>query len=358
MTRRLPDPLRTLLRELAEADAAELVAQARERARERAAKLIEDELVDELLRAAGRAGPRESRPAPDQPSSPRAAPHHPSSSEQIWWTYCVLSADDVERVPALLEGVEPGTEVEAVREGALAALVSAVPAAEYDDLRLREHLEDLGWVERTARRHEAVLEQSLGRLTIVPLRLCTLFRDHAGVRRLLREQARPLLDSLAKVDGCAEWGVKVFAQEGERVEQEVGAEAEAAGERPGATERSGVRERPGAPERPGATYLIQRQGERERAERAAQIRAECAEAVHQRVSACAREAVTNPPQRPELHGRKMTMVLNGAYLVADERVGELQDTIGALQAEWAPRGCSIELTGPWPAYNFVTGAMP
>ncbi len=74
-----------------------------------------------------------------------------------------------------------------------------------------EHLEDLEWVERTARRHEDVLEAALQETTIVPLRLCTLYRDTDGVRRLLREHRAAFRDGLSRVGGCVEWGVKVFA---------------------------------------------------------------------------------------------------------------------------------------------------
>jgi hypothetical protein len=215
-----------------------------------------------------------------------------------------------------------------------------VPAAEYDDVRLREHLEDLEWVERTARRHEAVLEEALGHITIVPLRLCTIYHDQGGVRGLLREHADTLLRSLARVEGCAEWGVKVFAD----------------GSATGTYAQTAVEEAEALTERPGATYLIQRRRERQRAEQASELRGRCVESVHQTISACARESISNPPQRPELHGREMAMLLNGAYLVALERTSELHDAINALQAEWEPRGFVLELTGPWPAYNFVSGA--
>ena len=78
-------------------------------------------------------------------------------------------------------------------------------------MRLREHLEDLGWVERTARAHERVLEQVLRSAALVPLRLCTLYRDVDGVRHLLRESSTSLTEALAKVAGRTEWGVKVLA---------------------------------------------------------------------------------------------------------------------------------------------------
>jgi hypothetical protein len=325
-----PDQLRRALRELAEADVEEVVAFAREQARARAQKLIEDAMLDELLEAVARrstgaaATRREGQPAEDQ-------------TAEAWWVYCVLAARDCANVPSGLEGIESGMPVQTLREGELAAVVSPLPAAEYDDDRLREHLEDLEWVERTARRHESVLEGALDRVAIVPLRLCTIYHDLAGVRRLLRERATVLTTGLAKVDGCAEWGVKVFAGE-------VG---------PGDVEphrSAAIAEG----ERPGATYLLHRQRERQQAARASELRAACVQSVHERASLCAREAVANSPQRPELHGRGMAMILNGAYLVSHDRVQGLHDAVAALQATWAPQGFVIELTGPWPAYNFVS----
>lgn len=360
-----PESLLRGLREIAAADAPELLAEARARARIRAEALIEDALVEELVATAARlhnghshgrpdVGPEagappadharsadDARPARDVRRLPDGGSENGrSAGGQVWWTYCVASTDDIQLIPSELEGIEAEGRVEVVREGALAALVSPVPASEYGDERLREHLEDLAWLERIARRHEAVLDEVLNEATIVPLRLCTLYRDRSGVRGFLRDYARSLLEGLSRIGGCTEWGVKVFA------------DARAGGvPDPG---EAGV-------EASGAAYLQQRQQERVLAERAAEVRAKCAEAVHRRLTELAREAVSNPPQRPEVHGRDLRMLLNGAYLVQRGREDELARTVDVLREEWEPLGFVVELTGPWPPYNFasaVAGVMP
>lgn len=354
------ESLRRELHEIAAADAPQLLAQARERARIRAEALLEDALVQELIAAASRlrdASVSETRSArtvraaaePNAPPGSRAAPKAPpdpgarrafearsTDDGQVWWTYCVASAEDITSRPSELEGIEPETQVQVVREGPLAALVSPVPSAEYGDERLREHLEDLRWLEHTARRHEAVLEAALQDVTIVPLRLCTLYRDVDGVRGFLRDYEDPLIEGLTRVQGCTEWGVKVFA------------EARAGS--------SGPDTSPGTSERSGAAYLQQRQQERALAERASEVRAKCAEAIHRRMRELAREAASNPPQRPGVHGRELRMLLNGAYLVERGRDEELARAVETLREEWEPLGFVIELTGPWPPYNFVAGA--
>jgi hypothetical protein len=344
--------LQAALERIAAADAPEVLEDARARAREKAAELIGEALVQELLRAAGEidSGPsrrRKRSPAPREKLE-SADPHQGAAAVEpadapepqeghAWWAYCVIRVDDADAIADELDGVEPGMPVEVVAAGELAALVSKVPLAQYNDEQLRAHLEDLEWVERIARAHEAVLERVLQSTTLVPLRLCTLYRNLDGVRRLLRESRETLIEGLDQVEGCVELGVKVFAVAGG---VPVGAE--------GASDAEA--------QSSGAEYLSRRRRERDRAERAREERAQSAEAVHERVSALSRAAIANPPQRREAHGRDADMLLNGAYLVERDAVSDVADALADLRAQWEPRGLELELTGPWPAYNFVTGA--
>jgi hypothetical protein len=308
--------LRKALAQVAAEDAAAVLAEAREGARVRARELIEDALVDEIVSAA----------AALRMAQPRAA------AGEALWAYCVLAAADAGSLPAIT-GIEGDASVECLVEGDLAALVSAVPLAEYGDERLREHLNDIDWVERTARRHEAVLEAALPHCTIVPLRLCTLFRDRDGVRKLLRDENETMRAALETLDGRAEWGLKIFA-DSSRVAA------------PGAGGHDGD----------GTGYLNRKQRERDaRAALSETIAAYAAEA-HERMTGLADAARTNPVQRPEAHGRAADMVLNGVYLVRLEREAELMRVVGELRRRWAPEGVELELSGPGPGYIFVAGA--
>jgi hypothetical protein len=77
-----------------------------------------------------------------------------------------------------------------------------------------------------------------------------------------------------------------------------------------------------------------------------------AQAVHAELARLSASARLYPPQSPEIAGHSGSMVLNAAYLVADERAEEF----GAAVAELAARHPTLELTltGPWPAYSFVS----
>jgi hypothetical protein len=210
MTLRDPgEDLREAIARVVAEDAPALVEEAREAARTRARAIVEEALVDELVRAVAASAARQhgaERPYPASDGS-SAQGEGPIAGEALW-AYCVLDARA--ELPDELEGVE-GAAVLRIVERDLAALVSLVPLADFDDERLREHLNDIEWVERTARAHEDVLEQVLARATVVPLRLCTIYRDDEGVCRLLRDERDELRRSLDAVSGRAEWGLKLFA---------------------------------------------------------------------------------------------------------------------------------------------------
>lgn len=101
-------------------------------------------------------------------------------------------------------------------------------------------------------------------------------------------------------------------------------------------------------------------GERQRLQRRAQLVASrqarrealaSAQDVHTTLHAVAALARLYPPQGPDLSGHTTPMVLNSAYLVADERAGEFARTVGELAARH--RGVRLTLTGPWPGYSFA-----
>jgi hypothetical protein len=341
----LPDGLRAALAQLAQAEMPEVFAEARALARARAKALIEDALVAEFLRAA-EVSDRAALDEPPEPLANRASEPAPQASAtpepvrgDALWAYCILA--DADAAPVGTQGVEPDREVERVEDGELVALVSPVPLSEYSDDRLREHLNDIDWVGRVARAHESVLDQTLERATILPLRLCTLYTDRESVRRMLRECGPMLLNELSELEGRREWGAKVF------VDQERFADALSEGPEGEGSAAGGQRSA-------GAEYMARRGRERKASERQQEIGDSVVGEIHAALEAIADRARTNPLQRPELHGRGEQMLLNGAYLVSREREQELAQAADALRERWSASGFALELTGPWPPYNFVS----
>jgi Gas vesicle synthesis protein GvpL/GvpF len=310
------------------------------RAEAEAVAALRDALIDAALAERGRAGG--STRAPRRRAAPEAPPSHEGPSGEALWAYCVLRVG--EPLPDDVRGVDGGA-LERVEARGLAAVVSRVPLAEYGAVPLRENLNDLGWLERVARAHESVLERALTKSTIVPLRLCTIYEGEQSVRDMLAREHDSLTEALEALAGRQEWGVKLIADADRLAEAARTGSAEAAALEDELGDRTG-----------GGAYMLRRRLERHVREAVETLGAGLADEVHAELQNWAGDAVVLPPQNPELSGHAGRMLLNGAYLVEAERVDGLRERVGELEERHRTLGARIELTGPWPPYNFLPGA--
>jgi gas vesicle protein GvpL/GvpF len=240
-----------------------------------------------------------------------------------WWVYGVVRADADAATQE--DGIE-STHVRLIRAGRLAALAAEVPLDEFDEEGLRRNLEDLAWLEEQARAHDRVLFRALASAPLVPFRFGAVYRSEERVRQMLEQRASELEATLVRLRGSIELGVKAYLADARAETGEV----------------SGGRE-----------YMLQKQRERERAADAEARAHDLALEVHGRLAALAVDARANPLQRPELSGRRERMLLNAAYLVEDERRDAFADAAAELRRAHAQDGLQLELTGPWPPYNFA-----
>lgn len=349
------DALRRALEAFAAQAAPELIERARAEAVERArsvlvdamARALLDRVAAELLPASPPRPPATSRrraPTVDRPPSTPAPTAGPPPSarppgELGSYVYGVVRAADLD-LPSGLAGVDPRYATAAVEHEGLAALTSQVSLAEFGEEELRENLNDVAWLEEKARAHERVLDEARARMTVVPMRLCTIYRGEEQVHEMLAREHDVFVDALRRLEGHTEWGVKVIAAPGA-----LEAAATAPGDE-GAEELS-----------PGAAYMRERSREARAAEDLERLAEDWAHAAHERLAGVAAEALRNPVPDPAVTGHDGDMLLNGVYLVADAGTDAFRDEVSRLGSDYAARGVEVELTGPWPAYNFVKGSI-
>jgi hypothetical protein len=244
------------------------------------------------------------------------------SAEGVWLHAIVAHVD-----PATLDGV-PGMEgvrLSVIRAAGLAAVVSKVPLSRYGEEPMLRHLEDLTWLESAARAHHVVVD-ALSRVgPVVPARLATVYLDPDRVAELLTDRREEFADGLDRVAGRAEWGVKAYAVES-------------------------VVESAGAAES-GVAYLRKRRAQLTAQSEGLENATREASAVHASLAHFAAGARRHAPQDRRLSGAETAMVLNGAYLVDQDRVTEFTELVSALSKCHA--AVRVELTGPWPPYSFI-----
>jgi hypothetical protein len=307
--------------------------------------------------------PSTGKDSPSAPSAREPSVSEPSASERDpqdpdsvgCYVYGVVGAQAALTPGA--SGLEDVHEVFLIDGDSVAAVVSRVSLDEFGEEALKEHLDDLSWLERQARRHEQILGRVREQTTLVPMRLCTIYRDERSVREMLAREQTFLIDALDRLEGRTEWGIKIYAvsDPGDAPDEDASgndALGEASGETPDETRAPGPRAQDKTPG-PGASYLMQRRLREHRRECAEALMLERCELAHRELAQAAVEAKLNPVQPRELTGRDEPMVFNGVYLVEDAKHERFTSVVRALESDLAENGLELELTGPWTPYNFV-----
>lgn len=221
--------------------------------------------------------------------------------------------------------------VELVTIGPIAALVSRLSDAEYGADVWRAHAEDPRWLGGVAEAHHRVLQAVVGTADVLPLRLPSIHPDLAALKASLAERTDVLSAAMGRIRGHIELGAKAFVVSGPRED--------------------------GAPtgKVSGREYLARRKAQADLRESARSRRQARLVDAHHTMAAAAADSTTSPPQDPALSGRAEPMVLNAAYLVARDRLDDLVAVAERVGEDLHGDGIALEVTGPWPPYNFVEG---
>ena len=239
-------------------------------------------------------------------------------------------------VPDGLRGLDDAA-VRSLRTSELAAFVSDVPESEFAEGPLNASLSDMTWLTPRAIRHQEV-NAALAAVVdpLVPLSFGTVFRDPAGVERMLRDRAAEVLPRLAALTGKAEWIAVVRRDERAALDAlESSSEALRAlrAEVDAAT--------------PGRAYLVTRRLDETKRQ---ELRSADAAAIATAVAALERAGGTLF-REPLVEDAGQGMIARYSVLARRDGGAAL---LGADLDPWQDRGYRLDVTGPWPAYRFAT----
>ena len=262
-----------------------------------------------------------------------------------FYVYCIAENAAAAQLPAdaLPAAIEEDSTLEWIAINNLAALVSRVPLSTYNEESLAEHLTDATWTAIRAMRHETVVEYVAKRVTTIPLRFGTIYLERDGVEELLTERTRELELIIEQLRGREEWGVNVYSDRAlllssitsvSPVLRELVEQAEKAS--------------------PGQAYLMQKKIDAMRVDEARAAVNRIVDQIDEKLKEQSDDGVRLRILKVETteHGE---LKAKFAFLVKRSGFEEFRDTAERLAQEHQAAGIRLELTGPWPVYNFVTG---
>jgi hypothetical protein len=240
------------------------------------------------------------------------------------------------------EGIVEHSPVQALAYRDLLCLYSRVPLDQFGREAVEQNLQEPDWVRRRVLAHQAVLISLLSHYTIVPFRFCTVYLGEDRVLSALDAHYAPLDRALRELQGATEWGVKAFSNM-----EILAAHVEAT-----STGLQAQREAV-ARAKPGTAYFLRKKLEQAARREAEPAATQMAQALHARLAAQARRARVNTMQSAAEHGQCDEMFLNAAYLVDDENWPAFRAAFDGLAESFGAQGFTLDLTGPWPPYNFA-----
>jgi hypothetical protein len=246
------------------------------------------------------------------------------------YVYCVIRSarkPALARLPAGLPGAEAPQLAEV--EAGMWLVLAPVPLDRYGPGPLEESLRDLQWVSKTAVAHEAVVEHfaRLRGVTVIPMKLFSMFSSPARAIAETRRRRRRLAALFDKFHGCEEWGVRIL-----RGTPRLPGKAAAA--------------RPAS----GAAFLAARKRARDESVDALRASAEAADGAYARL---AEIAADHRRREGEVSG-VVPPLLDAAFLVPVRRRARFREAAAHAARQVTQQGAHFTVTGPWPAYNFVS----
>jgi hypothetical protein len=259
-----------------------------------------------------------------------------------YYIYCIAESASAQQLEAASfpAAIEDDAKLEWVTANDLAALSSTVPLDAYGEEQLAEHLSDATWTAVRAMRHETVVEYVAKRASVVPLRFGTIYLERSRIERMLHERGRELALMIERLRGREEWGVNVYSHRATLMAsitevsprlRELARQADAAS--------------------PGQSYLMQKKIETLRVDEARAALNEIIDRIDQTLGEQADDTKRLRILKVEAteHGE---LKAKFAFLVKRSQFEEFRAAAERLAEENVAAGVRLELTGPWPAYNF------
>jgi hypothetical protein len=264
-------------------------------------------------------------------------------SSSAFYVYCIAESAAVAQLPAdsLPAAIEEDAKLEWLWVNKLAALVSQVPQETYSEDSLAERLTDATWTAIRAMRHETVVEYVAKRASVIPLRFGTIYLERSGIEQMLSDKSREFEEIIEHLRGREEWGVNVYCDRAVLLSSITSVSP---------VLRDLVEKAQQAP--PGQSYLMQKKIETLKVDEARAAVNRIVDEVEEKLKAQADEARRLRILKVETteHGE---LKAKFAFLVRRSGFEEFRDTAEQLARKHQAAGVRLELTGPWPVYNFV-----
>ncbi len=204
-------------------------------------------------------------------------------------------------------------------------------------------LQDPSQAEAVVLYHHRVLEWAADQLAILPLRLGAVFSNERCLQQVLKEGHAQLQQAIEKIEGAAEWGVKVYCDRTQLRKNGCIDSAETASFRAKHECASD-----------GKKFFLLRQLQKLIEKDEAEAITQCLNDALTQITPFAKQRITGKFHANAPTESMAEMVSNDAFLIEFEHEKGFHEAVEKLNAGYGSSGFLFHVTGPWPSYSFAT----
>jgi len=239
-----------------------------------------------------------------------------------------------------IDGIDPNYMLEPLATDNLIALVSYVPLSEFGSEALKNNLQDISWLDKSARTHNTIVKQLHDVINIIPVRFGTVFYSKDGALQFLKNNESCLLELLDKIDGFTEMGVPLYFDRSAIIKHLTEQDP-----------RLSKLEYAGTGNKTGTSYLLQKRIESQQAAEFYTVIDQYVESAIAELAPKAKEVYR--AQTAPVPNSNSLFYVNIAYLVATEELEPFKQAAARWQEMMCEKGVTARVTGPWPPYSFT-----
>lgn len=225
----------------------------------------------------------------------------------------------------------------------LYVIVKYVSEDDFSEENFKKNLSDIQWVETNAREHIRVISLIMEYSTVIPFKFGTIFHSKDSLIKFIADYSDSLKENIQNLRNREEWSVKIYCDR-KALSQQIDELSEDA-----ATLEMQI-----MASAPGKAFILKRKKIDLIENEIDRLCKRYGQQYYDEFKSLSESASINNLIPKEFSGREDPMILNATFLVGKNRVDELKNTADNLTGMGDNPGFTIDATGPWPPFSFVS----
>ncbi len=237
------------------------------------------------------------------------------------------------------EGFESG-KIYTIPFKDISAVVSDVSEENFSQEVIDKNIKikDMKWLVENGQIHEKIIDSTMEKTTIIPMKFCTVFKTKENVEAMLKEKYADFKYGIGYLKDKAELGVKVYFDSGQ-LKQKILEDS------PDIKELEKEAEK----KKPGAAYFDNQKINMLIKDKLQQMLADNRREIFDKIKVFAEHSRQNELLNKKLTGKDM--LLNAVFLVKKQNLKQFKSNAENIKSDFP--NMEFEVWGPFPPYNFV-----